>query len=184
MPPKGYKYSEEEKAQYYAHLKLRPLMLGRHHSDETKAKMSASGKAKIFTEEHKRNISLSKIGKPNGQTGKKRSQESRIQQSLRMGGDGTLLGTMLGKRNRKLKREYNMTLEEYDNLFNSQNGMCAICNRTNNNKNPSYKNLNIDHNHQTGKVRGLLCHNCNIILGLTKDNPNILRKAADYLERK
>ncbi len=49
-------------------------------------------------------------------------------------------------------------------------------------ENGKRKNFCIDHDHATGKVRGLLCHNCNVAIGLMKDNTDLLKKAAEYLE--
>ncbi|HFC47216.1 MAG TPA: hypothetical protein ENJ63_04965 [Dissulfuribacter thermophilus] len=77
-------------------------------------------------------------------------------------------------------------LREYGSkMFNKQSGKCAICGvsfggRDENGNVPSSANL--DHNHQTGQLRGVLCGNCNRGLGLFNDDPKLLRKAADYLE--
>lgn len=60
-------------------------------------------------------------------------------------------------RKRKLKYKYGITLEDYNRMFNEQEGKCFICHLN--------KKLVIDHCHKTGKVRKLLCHGCNIILG-------------------
>ncbi len=49
-------------------------------------------------------------------------------------------------------------------------------------KSPRYHNLHIDHDHSSGKIRGLLCHNCNMALGLLRDDASLLRRAADYLD--
>jgi hypothetical protein len=64
-----------------------------------------------------------------------------------------------------------------------QDRLCAICGSRENRKiNGKYATeLSIDHCHRTGKVRGLLCHCCNLALGLFKDNPALLEKAASYL---
>jgi hypothetical protein len=75
-----------------------------------------------------------------------------------------------------LLRVYKMTLEDYENLFKAQNGLCAVCQQ------PSKKKLNVDHCHTTGKVRGLLCWNCNIGIGKFKDNTNVLQNAITYLK--
>ena len=48
---------------------------------------------------------------------------------------------------------------------------------------PGHKSLHIDHDHKTGKVRGLLCHGCNTAIGLMKDDVNILTKAIEYLKK-
>ena len=77
---------------------------------------------------------------------------------------------------------YGVTNEEYIALLDSQQGCCAICESPK----PSsgrYKHFCVDHDHNTGRIRGLLCMNCNITLGRLRDDPEVLRKAADYLER-
>lgn len=74
------------------------------------------------------------------------------------------------------KRMYGITIQEYDNLFELQNGKCAICGGTNINR-----RLSVDHNHKTGKFRGLLCHSCNVILGLCKESEKTLLALINYL---
>lgn len=73
-------------------------------------------------------------------------------------------------RNSFLKRNYGITLEEYNGLLKKQNGGCAICGAK-----PKTRSLNVDHNHKTMWVRGLLCHLCNRALGQLKADtrPNI-----------
>ena len=79
-----------------------------------------------------------------------------------------------------LTRKYGMTQDEYEMMYESQNGLCAIC--ENKCVNKQHKgNLCVDHCHETKKVRGLLCHKCNTMLGLANDNPEILEKARNYL---
>lgn len=78
-----------------------------------------------------------------------------------------------------LTRRYGITAEEADALIEEQGGLCAICQRVPNQK---YKNpWHIDHNHETGKVRGMLCHQCNTALGNFNDDPETLERALDYL---
>lgn len=77
-----------------------------------------------------------------------------------------------------LKREYNMTLEQKKEIYLEQNGCCAICKLS-----ISFDKINIDHNHQTDKNRGLLCNKCNLGIGFFDDNPNTLIFAAIYLEK-
>jgi hypothetical protein len=73
---------------------------------------------------------------------------------------------------------YGLTVEEYQKLLNKQNNACAICKTTDwGRPSPS-----IDHCHTTGKVRGLLCNNCNRAIGLLKDNKEILKNAIKYLK--
>lgn len=59
-----------------------------------------------------------------------------------------------------LKSKFNITLEQYDKMLEKQNGVCAICGKP-----PIHRKLAIDHNHKTGKIRGLLCIRCNPMLG-------------------
>jgi len=75
-------------------------------------------------------------------------------------------------------RKFGITLADYDKMFNDQNGVCAICGKTNLKR----RRLAIDHNHKTNKVRGLLCGKCNKAIGLFEENPEILEKAIKYLK--
>lgn len=79
-------------------------------------------------------------------------------------------------RRKHLKRKYGITIEQYDEMFRSQGGVCAVCERP-----QQRRRLNVDHNHITGAVRGLLCDHCNIGLGKLKDNPGLLLAALNYL---
>ena len=76
-----------------------------------------------------------------------------------------------------LKRNYSISIEEYNELFTKQGGVCAICGRE------SKKSLGVDHEHKTGKVRGLLCSNCNTAIGQLNDDPKLLLKAIAYLTK-
>ncbi len=76
---------------------------------------------------------------------------------------------------RRLKK-YGLTVEQHQALFEIQGGLCLICNES------FGKRVHIDHDHSTGRVRGLLCHTCNVGLGHFKDSSALLRKAAEYLE--
>lgn len=76
--------------------------------------------------------------------------------------------------------KYGITQEEFDALLEQQGGRCAICRTTDTSP---HKRFSIDHCHERGHVRGLLCHYCNVALGALKDRPELLRVAADYLER-
>ena len=85
---------------------------------------------------------------------------------------------------RELKKNFNLTLEQYAEKLNNQNGVCAICER------PEFRirkgkleSLGVDHNHTTNQIRGLLCHTCNSALGLFKDSPELLEKAIKYLRK-
>jgi len=87
---------------------------------------------------------------------------------------------ILKKKNAYFKREYGISLEDYDIKFVKQKGNCAIC-KTSSTK--FKKNLMLDHDHKTGKIRGLLCCNCNYALGHLKDDVMILKSAIKYLNR-
>lgn len=71
--------------------------------------------------------------------------------------------------------KYGITLDQYAAMLEAQNGLCALCEQ----REPKH----IDHCHETGRVRGLLCPSCNTALGKFDDNPALLRKAMSYLER-
>jgi hypothetical protein len=75
-----------------------------------------------------------------------------------------------------LRSRYGIEMAEYDGILLAQGGRCAICN-----KKSEGRSLVVDHNHETGQVRGLLCHHCNTALGLFRDDPINLSRAADYL---
>lgn len=79
----------------------------------------------------------------------------------------------------QLRRRYGITMEEAEAIYSSTDE-CHICGGP-----PDTKRhyLNIDHCHETGVIRGLLCSPCNRAIGLLQDNPDLLRKAASYLER-
>lgn len=80
-------------------------------------------------------------------------------------------------RDRRILDTYGLTAEEYDTLFEAQGEACAVC------LGKRRQKLSVDHCHKTGAVRGLLCRLCNgRLLTAAKDNPDVLRRAADYLE--
>lgn len=84
--------------------------------------------------------------------------------------------TLQYSREYNLKKKFNLSLKDYNNLLEKQQGVCAICKKT------CSKQLAVDHNHTTGKIRGLLCNNCNRGLGHLKDSIDNLKTAIQYLE--
>ena len=86
-------------------------------------------------------------------------------------------------RNRKanLKKAYGISPEQYDAMFDALGGACAICERVVAGKPPSRERLHVDHDHETGKIRGLLCGACNVSLGGFRDDPELLAAAIRYL---
>ncbi len=83
-------------------------------------------------------------------------------------------------REANLQRRFGLSLEEYNALLTKQGGACAICGDKIGDR--ARKRLFVDHNHETGTVRGLLCSQCNNGIGLLRDSPTLLRQAAVYLE--
>ena len=75
-----------------------------------------------------------------------------------------------------LKHMFGITIEDYNTMLEDQEGACAICKKP-----EDTKSLAVDHDHTTGRVRGLLCAKCNKAIGLLQDNENLLYSAIDYL---
>ena len=84
-----------------------------------------------------------------------------------------------------LKRKFGISIDEYEAILKKQNGVCAICRNPETRPQPSGKprRLAVDHCHKTGRVRGLLCSNCNTAIGLLNDDPDLITEAAIYLEK-
>lgn len=73
---------------------------------------------------------------------------------------------------------YGLALDGYDRLYLAQGGRCYICRRATG----KTRRLAVDHDHKTGKVRGLLCKSCNTMLGHARDDPMMFFRAASYLD--
>ena len=84
------------------------------------------------------------------------------------------------RRDEYLKRKYGITHAEYNKLFEQQKGKCEICKT---HQSELKARLSVDHDHQTGRVRGLLCYNCNSTLGHAKDSIDILQSSIRYLKK-
>lgn len=80
-----------------------------------------------------------------------------------------------------LKLRHGLTENEYASLLQLQDGKCKICGSIKSNSSIG-PHLRVDHCHKSGKIRGLLCHYCNVALGMFKDNPDILVSALNYLK--
>lgn len=81
--------------------------------------------------------------------------------------------------NKALKATYGITRDQYLELFNAQQGCCKICGK---HQIEFKRRLSVDHCHITSKIRGLLCHYCNALLGYAKDNIKVLENAIEYLK--
>jgi len=77
--------------------------------------------------------------------------------------------------NWRLQEKFNLTLEEYERMFEEQKGVCAICSNP-----PKNNRLHVDHDHDTGKIRGLLCAPCNSFLGRINEDTS---KVDSYLNK-
>ena len=86
-------------------------------------------------------------------------------------------------RNLWYKTKFGIGLDEYEQLYVEQDGKCRICGSTEiSERNGTRKTLAVDHDHETKKVRGLLCESCNLGLGKFRDNISILECALKYLK--
>lgn len=81
------------------------------------------------------------------------------------------------RRKQRLKQKYGITVEQYNEMFKQQKGLCAICKQEH-----KRRPLNVDHDHSTGAVRKLLCDKCNMALGLINDSKDILKEMIRYLD--
>lgn len=81
------------------------------------------------------------------------------------------------KRSRALRRRYGISLVDYERMLQEQRGLCRICCKV-----PTGRGLVVDHNHKTGKVRGLLCWRCNYGLGWFHDEAQWFHAACEYLK--
>lgn len=79
-----------------------------------------------------------------------------------------------------MAKRYKISVEEYRKMFEVQQSLCAICMKPETIKN---KVLSVDHDHKTGKVRGLLCGHCNRALGYLREDLSLLPKIQEYLEK-
>jgi len=159
-------------------------MSGKKHSVQTREKISLAGKGRKHTDEWKKKMK----GKIPWNKGiimpiEKRKENHR-KNSLKWSNNNRKDRIEQARRS-SLKIKYGMTIDDYENMFSAQDGKCAICNEIGNEwvdstgrKRPA---LLVDHCHETNKVRGLLCHNCNIGIGNLRHSLEILENAKKYL---
>lgn len=82
-----------------------------------------------------------------------------------------------------LKSKYGITIDQYEALLAQQGGVCAICCQPEKRaKQGVVYRLHVDHDHRTGRIRALLCHNCNCAIGHVKEDPVVLERMIRYLE--
>lgn len=82
-------------------------------------------------------------------------------------------------RNYMLKQRYGITMEDFNNIFKAQNQSCKICGS----EKSDGRNFVVDHSHKTGKIRGILCNLCNIVLGSLREDLELIKKIEIYLSK-
>lgn len=85
----------------------------------------------------------------------------------------------------RLKKQYGISMGDYERMHSRQGGKCAICGRPEETvrRSGEPRQLSVDHDHDTGAVRALLCHKCNAGIGFFRDDASLLREAIKYIER-
>ncbi len=180
---------------------------GNKHTDETKNKIRLAHKGKKFSDEWRKNLSIAHRGQISWRKGKKFvdekvSKEKRLayMRIWREKNHNKILenGRIWQEKNRKKLaaqarlryrknpqkeldrirfKKYNITGDEFRTRIVEQNEKCPICKRN------IKKNLSIDHDHFTGKIRGIICNDCNLAIGNAENSPERLRAMANYLEK-
>lgn len=84
----------------------------------------------------------------------------------------------LAKKDSELRRLYGIGIDVYLKMLQDQEEVCKICKQECKTK----YSLSVDHDHKSGKIRGLLCNRCNRAIGMFEDNPELLRLAAEYID--
>lgn len=139
-----------------ARLNMGKSRIGIPRSEETKKKISLGNMGKKLTQEHKEKLSIAHKLLPK---------------------KGRKIRTKEEQREINLKSKFGLSLLAYQEIIDKQGGVCGICK-----KQCKVKNyLSVDHDHKTGKIRGLLCHHCNLALGGFDDNVEYLKNAINWL---
>lgn len=137
----------------------------REYYQKNKEKLKGQSKKNYFKNKIKRKEQANNYRKENRETIKKRQKEWYDNNSDKV-------------KEQKLKKCYNLSLTEYNKMFEKQNGKCAICER---HQDELKFKLSVDHCHRTNKIRGLLCDKCNRGIGFLNDDKEIVQNALKYL---
>lgn len=169
----GKKLSEEHK------LNISRGNLGRIVSPETRAKIGKSNSIALLG----RKLPIRQIEKMKG---RRNSIKTEFKKGFKPWNSGTSTPEKkaISRRNAILKNKYNINIEIYNEMLKNQGYKCCICGGREEKKSSSggICNLHIDHDHKTGKVRGLLCHKCNAGIGMFRENIETMEKAIKYLK--
>lgn len=149
----------------------------KHFSKNKSRKDGHNGFCKICMNSYRRN-NLKKYKKYNLLYKKNNAKTIKIKRMIYLNKSTIKKKVSKQKRIVKLRLRYGITVDDYNKMLISQNYRCAICGE----KQLNNKKLAVDHCHKTGKVRGLLCRNCNIGIGMLNDNPESLLKAYKYIK--
>jgi len=179
---------------------------GFHHSEETRRKISIANKGRVFTKEWIKNLSIAHKGQVSWRKGKKfvdeiisKEKRKKYVKKWRYENRERLLkwNREFYKRNAKKMRvrsrsfyrnnkqkeldrmrykKYGITGNEFREIVEKQNNKCPICIRVIN------KNFSVDHDHKIGKIRGIICNDCNLAIGNAGSSPERLKSMANYLE--
>ncbi len=159
----GAVFSDERRQKISESRKRRKEQLGYLNSPETRVKMSISRKGQHSSPstEFKKGIIPWNTGTSTPEK-KKRSRSSAI-----------------------LRHKYGIDLDAYEEMLRKQNGVCLICGKSETKKTRygGISTLHVDHDHITGRIRGLLCHKCNCAIGMFCEDIQILEKAIKYLSQ-
>jgi len=180
--------------------------IGHKHSEETKKKISDANKGRVFSDAWIHNLSLAHKGQVSWRKGKKfvdtevskekrkayirnwkSKNKNRILEATRAWSKKnrvhiTTLARLYYRANKQKEldrvrlKKYGISGNEYREILKRQGGKCPIC------RNSIVKNLSVDHDHATGKIRGLICNPCNLAIANAGDSPDRLRAMAKYLE--
>ena len=176
---KGIKFSEEHKRKLrVAKIGYIPWNKGKVGilSEESRKRMSNAQKGHVCSEETRKKLSESGKGKHSGEKAANwKGGVATGAVNLKKYQKNWNLNHRAENRNKNLLKKYGMTSSQYNEIFEKQSGLCLIC------KKRSKQTLAVDHNHNTGKIRGLLCVRCNQGLGHFYDSQELLSEAINYL---
>ena len=95
-----------------------------------------------------------------------------------------MLRTRAAEARRRRLKKYDLEPRDFERMLNEQGGVCAVCQQVESvTQGGEVQSLSVDHDHETGRVRGLLCSRCNASLGLLREDPAVIMRLALYAAR-